>query len=79
MRSGATSIGTLGPGPSSKPYVGLELGGTQDLLAPPEPLRCLRTTLASMARAVLRAEDKERLRELHAWLDEAWSTDQGAV
>ena len=30
-------------------------------------------------RATLRAEDKDRVREWRAWLEEAWSSDQGGV
>ena len=63
-------------------YTDLELGATQDRVSLLEPLRRLHTTLgechacsahavqqlglASMARAGLWAEDKERLREWHA-------------
>ena len=56
-------------------YARLEPGSMYDWLAPLEPLRHLHTTMASMARATLRAGDKERLREWRAGLEEAWSTD----
>ena len=42
-------------------------------------LRRLRTALAGKVRATLRAEDSDRVREWRAWLEEAWSSDQGAV
>ena len=42
-------------------------------------LRSLRTALAGKVRATLRAEDRDRIREWRVWLDEAWSSDQGAV
>ena len=52
-------------------YAGLEPGGTHDRLAPPEPLRRLHATLAGKVRSMLRAEDKGRLQEWRAWLEEA--------
>ena len=57
----------------------MEPGGSHDRLASLASLRRLRTTLAGKVRATLRAEDKDRISEWRAWLEEAWSTNQGAV
>ena len=43
------------------------------------PAGFLSTALAGKVRAALRAEDKDRVREWRAWLEESWSSDQGAV
>ena len=74
LRCRLNRLNALGPA-----YASLELGGTQDRLAPLEPLCRLRTTPASMARATLWAEDKERPQEWRASLEEAQSADRGAV
>ena len=74
LRRRLEKLRTLGP-----EYAGLELGGTHDRLAPLESLRRLRTTLAGKVQATLRAEHQGRLREWRAWLEEAWTSDQGAV
>ena len=60
-------------------YASLELDGSHDRLAPLAPLCRLRTTLAGKIQASLRAEDKDRLHEWPSWLEEASSSDQGAV
>ena len=60
-------------------YASLELDGSHDWLAPLTSLRRLRTTLGGKIRATLRAEDKDRLQGWRSWLEEAWSSDQGAV
>ena len=52
-------------------YAGLELNGSHDRLAPLASLRRLRATLAGKVRATLRAEDKDRIHEWRAWLEEA--------
>ena len=56
-----------------------ETRARHDRLAPMASLRRLRTTLAGKVRATLRVEDKDRLHEWRSWLEEAWSSDQGAV
>ena len=53
--------------------------GGPDNLAPLRPLRRLRIALTIKVRTVQQAEDRERLRAWRSWLEEAWSTDQGAV
>ena len=58
LRHCLDQLRALGPA-----YVGLEQGGKHNQLAPLEPQRLLRTTLAGMVRATLRAKDNERLRE----------------
>ena len=60
-------------------YADFEPGGTRERLASLASLRRLRTALAGKVRATLRAEDKDRVREGRAWLEEARSSDQGAV
>ena len=52
-------------------YADFEPGGTRERLALLASLRRLRTTLAGEVRATLKAEDKDRLREWRAWLEEA--------
>ena len=53
--------------------------GSPDKLAPLGPLRRLRIALTIKVGTVQQAEDRERLRAWRSWLEEAWSTDQGAV
>ena len=60
-------------------YASLELDGSHNPLASLASLRRLRTTLAGKIRSTSRAEDKDRLHEWRSWLEEAWSSDQGAV
>ena len=60
-------------------YADFEPGGAPDRLAPLASLRRLSATLAGTVRARLRAEDQDRVREWHEWLEESWSSDQGAV
>ena len=60
-------------------YADFEPGGARDRLASLTSLRRLCTTLAGKVWATLRAEDKDRVREWRASLEEARSTDQGAV
>ena len=60
-------------------YAGLELDGSHDWLAAVTSLRRLRMTLAGKIQATLRAEDKDRLQGWRSWLEEVWSSDQGAV
>ena len=74
LRRRLDSLRVLGPASA-----GLEPGGTHDWMAPVEPLCRLYGTLAGMVRATLRAEDKGRPREWRTWLEEAWTSDQGAV
>ena len=64
----------LGPGHS-----GFHVEGGPDRLAPLGSLRRLRTALASEVQAVQQAADSERLRAWRSSLEEASSTDQGAV
>ena len=64
---------------SGPEYAGLELNGSRDRLAPLESLCRLGTTLVGKVRATLRAEDRGRLHEWRSWLEEAWTSDQGAV
>ena len=65
---------TLGP-----EYADFEPGDAPGRLASLASLRRLSTALAGKVRAALRAEDKDRVREWRAWLEESWSSDQGAV
>ena len=51
------------------------MDGTHDRLALLESLRRLRTTLAGMVRATLRAKDQCRLHEWPSWPEEAWTSD----
>ena len=60
-------------------YAGLVPDGSHDRLAPLGLLRRLRTTLAGKVRATLRAEDQGRLHEWRSWVEEAWTSNQGAV
>ena len=60
-------------------YSGFHVEGGPDRLALLGPVRRLRTALASRVRAVQQAEDRGRLRAWRSWLEEAWSTGQGAV
>ena len=60
-------------------YASLQLDGSHHRLAPLPSLRRLCTTLAGRIRATLRAEDKDRLHEWRSWLEDASSSDQGAV
>ena len=60
-------------------YADLEPGGAHDRLAPLASLRRLSAALAGKVRATVRAEDKDRVREWREWLEESWSSDQGAV
>ena len=60
-------------------YASLELDGSHDRLAPFASLCRLRTTLAGKVRAMLRAEDKDRLHEWRSWMEKVWSSDEGAV
>ena len=60
-------------------YADFELGGAPGRLALLASLRRLRAALAGKVRATLRAEGKDRVREWHGWLEESWSSDQGAV
>ena len=60
-------------------YASLELDGSHDRLAPLASRRRLRTMLAGNVRGTLRAEDKDRIHEWRAWLEESWSSDQGGV
>ena len=56
-------------------YADFEPGGAPDRLAPLASLRRLSAALAGRVRATLRAEDKDRVREWRAWLEESWSSD----
>ena len=58
------------PGPE---YAGFETGGAPGRLAPLASLCRLSAALVGKVRATLRAEDKDRLREWRAWLEESWS------
>ena len=60
-------------------YADFEPGGAPGRLAPLASLRRLSAALAGKVRATLQAEDKDRVREWRAWLEESWSSDQGAV
>ena len=60
-------------------YADFESGGSPGRLAPLASLRRLSAALAGKVRATLRAEDKDRVREGRAWLEQSWSSDQGAV
>ena len=60
-------------------YVDFEPGGAPGRLAPLASLRRLSAALAGKVRATLRAEDKDRVQEWRAWLEDSWSSDRGAV
>ena len=53
--------------------------GTHAPLAPPELLCRLCTTLVGKVQGTLRAEDNGRLRAWRAWLEEAWTSEKGAL
>ena len=74
LRRRLARLRTLGP-----EYAGFEPGGAPDRLAPLASLRRLNAALAGRVRATLGVEDKDRVREWRAWLEESWSSDQGAV
>ena len=56
-------------------YADFELGGAPGRLGSLASLRRLRTAPTGKVRAALRAEDKDRVREWRAWLEESWSSD----
>ena len=60
-------------------YASLELDGSHERLAPLASLRRLRTTLVGKVRATLWAEDQDRLREWRSRMEEAWTSNHGAV
>ena len=74
LRRRLDTLRALGP-----EYADFEPGGAPGRLALLGSLRRLSAALAGKVRARLRAEDKDRVREWRAWLEESWSSDQGAV
>ena len=60
-------------------YADFQLGGAPGRLAALASLRRLSTALAGKIRAVLRAENKDRVQKWRAWLEQSGSSDQGAV
>ena len=69
LRRHLENFRALGPA-----YARLQPRGTPGRPAPLQPMHHLHATV----RARLQAEDKGRLREWHTWLENAWTSDQGA-
>ena len=74
LRRRLNKLRALGP-----EYGDFEPGGAPGRLASLASLRRLSTALAGKVQAALRGEDKDRVREWRAWLEESWCSDQGAV
>ena len=60
-------------------YADFELGGAPARLASLASLRRLSAALTGKVRVTLRSEDKDRVREWRAWLEESCSSDRGAT
>ena len=60
-------------------YAALQVPGPPDRLPPAAELRGLRTALQGRIRTERQRGDKDRLQAWRDWLDEAWSSKQGAV
>ena len=67
-------VRSLGP-----EYASLHLDGSHDQLGPLELFCRLRMMLAGKVRATLRVEDQGRLHKWRSLLEEACTSDQGAV